>query len=149
MMSEPRQYRLHHTLTSRMLTIGVPIFMGIVGVGMLIFVASSVQIEEPAAVPFLLIWVGFVGFFAYRMLQMPSTIEWQGNGAVSFRGPIRTLSIPISEIQSIRPGGNNGLGFLEIRFIGGKLELLNQFDEFHDFLSRLKAENPKVELRGC
>ena len=122
--------------------------MSLAGVGTLIFVSSSEHIEETAAVTFLLIWVGFAGFYAYRMLQMPSTIEWLGNGAVSFRGPIRTLSIPISEIQSIRPDGN-GLGFLEIRFIGGKLQILNQFDEFHEFLSRLKAENPNVELRGC
>jgi hypothetical protein len=131
-----------------MLTMGMPIVMAIAGVGVLIFVVSSAEIAAPVAVPFLLVWVGFVGFFAYQMLRMPSTIEWQSNGTVVFRGLIRSLSVPISEIQSIRPRGN-GLGFLEIRFAGGRLQLLNQFDEFHDFLSRLKAENPKVELRGC
>jgi hypothetical protein len=131
-----------------MVTMGVPIILGIVGVGALILIATSAQFDDPAAAPLLLIWVGFVGFFAYRMLRMPSTIEWQSNGAVLFRGPILTLSIPISEIQSIRPGGH-GLGFLEIRFAAGKLQLLNQFDEFHEFLSRLKAENPKIEFRGC
>ncbi len=31
----------------------------------------------------------------------------------------------------------------------GKFRILNQFDEFHDFLVRLKAANPAVDLRGC
>ena len=131
-----------------MLTMGIPIVMAIAGVGVLIYLLSSPQIDDPIALPLLLVWVGFVGFVAYQMLRMPSVIEWNGDGTVSFRGPARTLRVAISDIQSIRPGGN-GLGFLEIRFAGGKLNFLNQFQEFHDFLSRLKIENPEVELRGC
>jgi hypothetical protein len=131
-----------------MLTMGIPIVMAIAGAGVLIYVLSSAQIDDPVTFPFLLAWIGFVGFLAYQMLRMPSVIEWHGDGTVSFLGPARTLRVSISGIQSIRPGGN-GLGFLEIRFAGGKLNLLNQFQGFHDFLSRLKIENPDIELRGC
>lgn len=79
---------------------------------------------------------------------MPRRIELHEDGRVVFHAPFRTLEIHASEVTSIKPGGNN-IGFLVLKHSGGKLHLLNQFDDFHDFLTRLKQSNPSVELRGC
>lgn len=37
----------------------------------------------------------------------------------------------------------------DIVFVSVKIRLLSQFDGFHEFVARLKAANPRIELRGC
>jgi hypothetical protein len=52
------------------------------------------------------------------------------------------------EIESIKPQGGK-FGFLVVRTSQGKINLLNQFDGFHEFIIQLKASNPSIEIRGC
>ena len=149
MTDSPRSYSLYQTFTSRMQTIGGPV---LVLVGAFVAVAFSavsfVNGGQRAAEPLPLFLVMAVGsaVMLYWLLRMPSAIEWRGDGAIHFKGPIRTVVVSVSAIESIRP---YGIGFLTLRYSGRKLVLLNQFDEFHEFLWRLRQANPGIQLRGC
>jgi hypothetical protein len=67
---------------------------------------------------------------------------------VEFISLLRRRTVRAQEIRSIKPAGAH-VGFLVARTDRGRIRLLAQFDGFHDFLSRLKAMHPGLELRGC
>lgn len=129
---------------------GMPILMGLVGAVMVGLGLAGLPGGPPglALVPFTVLWFGFLGFFAFRMLRMPNLIEWHGDGSVSFRSPLRTVRVGVAQIESIRPSRSN-LGFFELRYAGKKLIFIHQFDGFHEFLARLEQANPGIELLGC
>ncbi len=104
-------------------------------------------------------WTGppwFAGFFflailggnAIWVLSLPYKIMFHQDGTVEFTSVLRCRRVPAREIVSIKPEGT-AYGFLVVRTLSSKIRLLAQFDGFHDFLIRLKALNPAVELRGC
>ena len=43
----------------------------------------------------------------------------------------------------------HGPYFLVVRYSGGSVRLLNQFDGLHEFLTRLEELNPEVTMNGC
>ena len=120
--------------------------MLIVGIAML--GVGAVSTESAAVLPFLMVWIAFVGFGGYQTLRMPHTIRWRSDDAIEFESRISLTRTSPAEIRSIKPGGSN-IGHLEIRLASKKLLILNQFDGFHEFLSELKRANPDVTLRGC
>lgn len=127
-----------------MQTVGGPAFLFVVGTGLSIVSLADGTPRE--ALPLFVVMAAGGGFMFYWWLRFPSTIEWHGDGTVSFKGPVRTVCIPLSAIESIRP---YGLGFLALRYSRKKLLLLNQFDDFHEFIYRLQQAKPGVEIRGC
>lgn len=143
------QYTLYRRFVSSLLTWGIPALMLLLGPLFLVGVWDS---AEPGArlggTAFFVFWFAVVLVNLIWALRLPRRIELHEDSRIVFRAPFRTLEIHASEVSSIKPGGHN-LGFLGLRHSGGKLHLLNQFDDFHDFLARLKQSNPSVELRGC
>lgn len=127
-----------------MMPTGAPIFMGVIGAILLI---AFFHERDSGSVPFAVVWFSVLAAILFQALRMPTEIEWHGDGFISFRAPIRTLHLAASDIESVRPSANPG--FFEIRCAGKKFRFLNQFTGFHEFLTRLKLENPAVEFRGC
>jgi hypothetical protein len=89
------------------------------------------------------------GFF-YFALAFPIEITIGEDATVRFRSQLRTITIPIADIISI-----STLGWCDpnrfnavVRHKGGKLTLVNQFDDFEDFLATLRELNPSVEIKG-
>ena len=67
---------------------------------------------------------------------------------VEFISLLRRQTVRADEIKSIKPEGSQ-FGFFMVRTDRSKIRILAQFDGFHDFLARLQALHPNVELRGC
>ncbi len=69
---------------------------------------------------------------------------------VSFRGRLRTVTIPVSDIVMIRTGEWFDPNRFQavVRHKGGKLTLVNHFSDFTDFLATVKELNPSIEIKG-
>jgi len=52
-------------------------------------------------------------------------------------------------VKSIKPELLYFGGFVRVRTTRPKITLFTQFHGFHDFLVKLNAMNPQIELRGC
>jgi hypothetical protein len=90
-----------------------------------------------------------VGYSAYYwVLRVPHRIIVTGDGHIEFISLVRRKRLAARDIRSITPDAGQ-IGFLTIRTCQDKVRILNQFDEFHEFISWLKKNNPSVELRGC
>lgn len=74
----------------------------------------------------------------------------EGERNVWFLNWFRRRCVPADAFLSIRTGGWRApnSAYVEIRHQGGKLTIFNQYRNFRDFLERLKALNPSVEIRG-
>jgi len=94
------------------------------------------------------LFLAIIGGNVLWALSIPYKIMLHRDGTVEFTGVLRSRRIPIRGIVSIKPEGTTS-GFLVVRTETSKIRLLAQFDDFHDFLVRLKTLNPAVELRGC
>lgn len=150
-MTAPRkEFKLYSTFTSSMLTWGIPAVMLAAAPFILIGTWESVEKSSDrfATISFVTIWCAGVAVAFLWAIRIPRRIELHDDGQVIFDAPLRHLEVQVTEISSIKPGGNN-IGFLVVSHSRGKLHLLNQFDGFHEFLTRLKAQNPTIELRGC
>jgi hypothetical protein len=109
----------------------VPIGMGWLYLGLLLFLA------------------GFI-LMTGRLLTIPVEITIDERPIVTLRGWFRTRSVPVGEIVSISTGGwrDPNCFLAEIRHRGGKLLLVNRFPDFRDFLAKVKALNPEVDVKG-
>jgi hypothetical protein len=141
-----REYRLYWTWTSRLLTMGIPLFMIVAGVFMVVALSRSEQ--YPSGLAFVLVWTVIVVFVGLRFWRMPTEIRVSDNGRIRFKGWLRNFEVSAGEIESIKPGGNS-IGYLVVNTRRGRITILNQFDGFHEFLTELKELNPNVKLRGC
>jgi hypothetical protein len=139
-----REYRLYLSPAQKVI-LALPLLAFLV-VTSLVFVPSALsgEIPLPAAVLFL----GIMAYAAYYFLSMPHRIEVDEAGRVTFVSLFRRVRVSASEIRVIRPRATQ-LGFLVVEHAGGRINLLPQFDDFHVFLTDLRARNPRVELRGC
>jgi hypothetical protein len=80
--------------------------------------------------------------------SQPHKIVLDPDGTIAFISILRIRNLSARDILSIKPEGTT-YGFLVVRTERSKIRIIAQFDGFHDFLARLKAMNPAVELRGC
>ena len=95
------------------------------------------------------IWMLFItGFFWYGVLATPHKITMAPDGSITFISVLRRKKVNASEIFSIKPELGY-MGMLFVRSSRSKVRLLNQFDEFHEFIAKLKSMNPTVTIRGC
>jgi hypothetical protein len=97
---------------------------------------------------FAFIWLVPMGVFWYFILSTPYRITVDPTGEITFASVLRKRRVMAMEIESIKPQGGK-FGFLVVRTSQGKINLLNQFDGFHEFIIQLKASNPSIEIRGC
>jgi hypothetical protein len=124
----------------------MPVLM--LGIGLLSGIFLLVKFGPVFPVVMSAIWVLVTLVISSQYLRLPHTIEWSSEGTITFRSYLGDTTTSPSEIVSIEPNPN-AIGTLRIRYGKKKLNLLSQFDDFHEFLHRLKAENPAVEFRGC
>jgi len=103
---------------------------------------------EPQSRIFGAVWLCVVGLFWFKVLTIPHRIEVLPDGLTTFVSIARRIQVSPLDVESIKPVGNQ-IGFFVLRHAGGRIVFIGQFDGFHEFLSNLKASNPRVELRGC
>ena len=146
-MEEPRVYPLY--IQPGMKVLLGAIFIAVAGVGVAIALAPAF-LQGPKAPPrlvgllVLIIW----GLYLYWILCLPYRLTLSPDGTVEFISVWRRRRVRTEEIRSIKPDSLQ-MGFLLVRTDQGKTRILAQFDGFHDFLTRLQALHPGVELRGC
>jgi hypothetical protein len=103
---------------------------------------------DPPWVSFIVMSVIWAGIYVYLVLLLPSSISLSPDGRLEFKSTFGQKALYVDEVQSIKPDGLFPRIFV-IRASGNTIKFRSQFDGFHDFLARLKAMNPNVELRGC
>ncbi len=139
--SEPRSWVFRHSFASRALQLA-PVFVVVLFGGVFLAVGQD---ADPFA-PFLFLPIAALQWWFFA--RFPTCIEWQPDDRLQFVGLGMRVELKASEIESIQPGQQ--VGFFTLRYRGGKkLRLLAQFDDFHEFLVRVKVASPCVELRGC
>jgi hypothetical protein len=88
-----------------------------------------------------------VGWSLFLVLIFPHEIVLHNDGTIDFKSVIRTVQMHATEIVSVKPT-NGTVGFLIVK--GKKnIRLIAQFDNFHEFVLKLKQYNPSVIIRGC
>ncbi len=145
-MAEPTVYKLYLQPGMKLVLFLVP--AALIGGGTAVIVWSLWFHAAKAPWPIGLIWLAVAVAYLFYFLSLPHRITLSEDGTVEFVGLLRRLSVRADEIQSIRPQGAK-FGFFTVRTARGNIKILAQFDGFHDFLTRLEALHPGVELRGC
>jgi hypothetical protein len=146
-LAEPTVYKLY-------LQPGLKLILALVLAAMLMFGIglTSWSLWWPNAkappLPFGLIWFAISAIYLIYFLRLPHRISLNEDGTVEFISILRQRTVRADEIKSIQPEGTQ-FGFFMVRTERGKIRILAQFDGFHDFLARLQARHPGVELRGC
>jgi len=94
------------------------------------------------------LWIGGLAWGWQRVLKIPYRIAVRDERTIEFVAVLGRTSMAPEEISSIRLKPFQS-GILHLRYARGKLLLMNQFSDFHQFLSELRRCNPGVELVGC
>lgn len=146
-MEESRTYNLY--LPPAMKVLLVIIFIIFAGIGATIAAAPSF-LQGPKAPPPLagVILLAILGLYLGWILCLPYRLTLSGEGAVEFISVLRRRTVRAEDIKSIQPDSRQ-MGFFLVRTDRHKIRILAQFDGFHDFLNRLQALHPGVEMRGC
>jgi hypothetical protein len=145
-MLSDKTYHIYIPRYLKVLMIGMLVMFSVIGLSFASGIFQSAKGDGPPRVVGIF-WIVIIAWYAYWVLSLPHTIFISESGAVTFIGVVRKRETTLREIRSIKP--DSQFGFLMVKTSTGKFRILNQFDEFHDFLVRLKAANPAVELRGC
>jgi hypothetical protein len=145
-MEEPGVYKLY-------LSPGVKLQLGFVALALIgagfAMIGVPLLVRSPKAPPplFGVFFLAVICLVLFSFLRLPHRITLAPDGSVEFRSILRRQVVRGEEIRSIKPSSH--IGFFLVKTDGATIRLLGQFDNFHDFLTRLQALNPRVELRGC
>jgi hypothetical protein len=114
------------------------------------FSGTEIAATAAAGVGSLLVAVVVVGMFFHFALRIPIEITINEDQEVEFRGRLRTIAVPVSDIVMIRTGEWFDPNRFQavLRHKEGKLTLINQFSDFADFLATVKELNPSIEIKG-
>jgi hypothetical protein len=116
-------------------------------VGILVTVAGDWA--EGSDGPFLILWFGVLAFMWVKMLDIPFEITIPDGGTIEFRSYLRRRSVKAGDMLSIAPWqGGLSPGWVTLKYRGGSVVLITQFDDFHDLVVRLKEMNPQMQTRG-
>jgi hypothetical protein len=146
-LAEPTVYKLY--LQPGLKLVLVLVFIALAGAGLALGLLPSLFPTPKAPPPLVgVILLVVIGLNLVWVLSLPYRITFAGDGTIEFTSLWRRRTVRAEEIRSIKPEGSH-LGFFTVRTERGKIRILAQFDGFYDFLTRLKAMHPNVELRGC
>jgi hypothetical protein len=95
-----------------------------------------------------IVWFAVVAWLWFFYLRIPVAITWREEGVLEFKSPIRTTAVPVDEIIAIK-AVPLGWGFIRIKYHGGSLRLMNQITGLYELIGAVKAQNPRVEIKGC
>jgi hypothetical protein len=120
------------------------------GVKPLTFGGLEIAAVIVAGLGSLLMGVVVCALFFHFALCIPIEIKISEDRDIHFRARLRSVTIPVSDIQMIRTGGWFDPNRFQavVRYKGGKLILINHFSDFTDFLATVKELNPSVEIKG-
>jgi len=143
-----RTYNLYMQRSLKVLIIVVLVVLVFIALLLLSGVVKDSRGEGPPWFigVFFLAVAGFNGY--YWVLRIPHRIDTAEDGHIEFISLVRRKRVAARDIRSIVPDAGQ-IGFLSVRTDQGRIRILNQFDEFHEFIAWLKTKNPVVELRGC
>ncbi len=99
----------------------------------------------PVAV-FAAAWIFALLWAWYIYLSTPIEITYRSGEPIVFRAMLKRTVLEPKAITSIATGPFSGT--IKLAHTGGKIHLLGQMDGFHEFLTRVKAENGAVTIRG-
>ena len=142
-------YELYLSLTFKIYVYGMLGLFIVVGT---IVVATEISLlSEDNGTPllFAIIIIILIGWIFYYICSFPHRITVSETGEITFISLLRQRRTSIAEIESIKPDPSQFFGFLVIRTQNKKIKILNQFDNFHEFIFNLKSKKPSIELRGC
>ena len=146
-MEQPLAYRLYLTRSLKLVSLAVVV--GFTAAVVVIFIGSTFSPNWKGPPWFFGVFLlAAIGWNVFWVLSLPHKIELYQDGTIEFVSVLKRRNVQARDIVSIKPDGTS-FGFLVVRSAGSKIRLLAQFDGFHDFLARVKALNPTVELRGC
>jgi len=146
-VEEPLVYKLYVQRGMKILLGAV--FLALAGLGgCLAFFPAIFKDPKPPPPLIGLIFLAVLAVNVLWILAIPYRITWSRDGVIEFISLYRRRTVRPGEIRSIKPASAN-FGFFIVQTDHGKIKILAQFDGFHDFLGRLKAVSPGVELRGC
>jgi hypothetical protein len=146
-VSSHRVYQLYLPRVLKVVVFGVLTFFVVMGI--MFLTGSFPSTKGPPPPRFIgFIWLAILAWNGYWVFSIPQRILVSETGTMEFQSVLRRWVVTPVEIESIKPQ-NSHVGFLTVRTARGKIRLLNQFDDFHEFLWNLKQMNPSVELRGC
>ena len=146
-MEGSRVYRLYFQTTLKVMLVVMAVVFVAAAVALSCFALFFPKHNAPP-LPVALLFVGVLVVNAVWMLSIPHRMILHQDGTIEFISVLRQRVVRAAEIDSIKPEGTT-YGFVILRAGRAKVRLLTQFDGFHDFLARLKAMNPGIELRGC
>ncbi len=128
---------------------GLKIFYPVMLILIILFALANVIFPiEGLPRPIAILWAVIIICVCYQYLKIPFEIRVLDGSNIEFRSFIRSTIISTKEIKSIKPW-HNAVGLLIVKHSKGKIRLLNQFDNFHEFISFVKASNSNIEIRGC
>ncbi|HQP30396.1 MAG TPA: hypothetical protein PLB81_03645 [Deltaproteobacteria bacterium] len=144
---EPKIYSLNVSLFLKILMVSILILF--TGVGVFLLWYTSVNTGNSVPPPLLAVaWLIAMVMPWIWLLTVPYRIRVDDLGAIELTSLVRTRTLNPADIVSIGPDATQ-LGFLILKHRKGKIRLVHQFDNFHEFLSNLKSVNPDIMLRGC
>jgi hypothetical protein len=126
---------------------GLLAFMTLLGLVLVLNVVLRGGDRGPQSVV-LVLWLGVLAWVWYAYLRIPYAIHWPEDGTIEITSPLRRLTLAPRDIVSLK-GMFLSPGFLKLRHTGGKIILLAQMDGLHEFIIRVKAANPQVEVGAC
>jgi hypothetical protein len=145
-MPEEKIYRLYLPWATKAYLLGTLFVLLVVTV--LAFVMPFIVTGPDAPPAFIGVFFLFiVGGNLFWILRLPHQILLHGDATIEFRAVIRKVRMNPIEIASLKPA-NGTFGFIIVKG-KKKVRLLAQFDDFHEFVLKLKQLNPSVIVRGC
>jgi len=145
-MPEPKTYALYLPSSDKISTFAPIGIFTLVGFLLVSGLLQNAKGEPPQFIG--IFFLAMAGCFSYFVLSIPHKINVYNNIEIEFVSLIRKKRVSPTEIESIKPRASQ-IGFLLINTSHGKIRILNQFDDFHEFISNLKTNNPAIQLRGC
>ncbi len=142
-MEEPAVYKLYVQPGMKLMLVLIVAVFG--GAGGAVMLAHG---PKPPSPIFGVILLAMVALYLLWILALPNRITLSQDGAIEFISVLQRRAVRAQEIVCIRPS-NSRLGFFVVSTANAKIRILAQFDGFHEFLTRLQAMNPTVELKGC
>jgi hypothetical protein len=138
-------YKLAISNTSRAAVVGL---LAVTSIACVVLIVLALRNADPARVPFIGLLCAATIWNWHVLLGIPYEIRFEARDRISFVALRGTTTIPAAALWSIKPYRGGG-GFYVIRYEGGgKIRLLAQFSGFHEVITRLKAENPRLEVVG-
>jgi hypothetical protein len=114
-------------------------------------VGAEIVVATAAGLGFsLLMAVVVCGMFFHFALRIPVEITIDEGRRVRFRGRLRTVTVPVSDLVLIQTGRwfDPNRFQMDVVHKRGKLTMINRFSNFTDFLVTVKELNPSLEIKG-